>query len=410
MVEDSLLVYDSDAKAWVNKDLGDLVFVGATEASSGKIGLVPAPKAGETELYLRSDGTWGVPGGSAHTILTVENNDGEEHSDLIISAVDGQDHQIGDIVIVKDPIGESLWQYTAYVYDGNEWCAMDGNYDAKNVYFSDDLITTTAMGNIKLTNGQATIPSKGKNLKQVFETIYTKESDPSVTSPSVSLTFSNAKAYEVGTKVAPNYVAIFSSGSYSYGPATGITAQSWEVKGNDGSSATVSKGSLPEITVTDNTNYSITAKATYNEGAVPVTNLGNECPSKKIAAGTASASKGAITGYRSGFWGTQMDAESELDSSAIRSLTASGKGLSNGSTFTINIPVGAKRVIIAYPATLRDLTSVKDVNGMNTEIAGVFVPSTVSVEGVNSYDAIDYKLYVYENQGATKVNTYDVTI
>lgn len=307
-------------------------------------------------------------------------------------------------------MGESLWQYTAYVYDGNDWCAMDGNYSAENVYFSDNLITTTAMGNIKLTNGQAIIPSKGKNLKQVFETIYTKESEPSVTNPSVSLAFSNAKAYEVGTKVIPSYVATFSSGSYSYGPATGITAQSWEIKGSDGSSATTPTGSLSEITIIDNISYSISAKVTYSEGTVPITNLGNECPSKKIAAGSASTTKGTITGYRSSFWGTQMDTESELDSNAIRNLTASGKGLSNGSTFTVNIPVGAKRVIIAYPATLRDLSSVKDVNGMNTEIKDAFKLSTISVEGANGYDAIDYKLYVYENQGATKVNTYNITI
>lgn len=287
---------------------------------------------------------------------------------------------------------------------------MDGNYDAENVYFGQDLITTTEMGNITLTNGSAIIPSKGKNLKQVFETIYTKESNPTVALPAVTLTFSNAKSYEVGTKVTPSYVATLSSGSYTYGPATGISAQNWEITDTNSNSATIAKGNLPELTVADNTSYSITAKATYNEGAIPVTNLGNACPEKKIAAGMASTSKGSITGYRNSFYGTLAETETALDSAAIRSLKASGKALSNGSTFTINIPVGAKRVIIAYPATLRDLTSVKDVNGMGAEIKGTFALSTVSVEGANGYNAIDYKLYVYENQGATKVNTYDVTI
>lgn len=287
---------------------------------------------------------------------------------------------------------------------------MDGNYNAENVYFDSDLITTTEMGNIKLTNGQATIPSKGKNIKQVFETIYTKEQDPSVTNPSVTLSFSNAKAYEVGSKVTPSYSATFASGSYSYGPATGITVTGWEISDSDGNTATVAKGTLPELTVTDSTNYSITAKANYGEGAIPVTNLGNECPAKKIAAGSVPATKGKITGYRNVFYGTLMDGETEITSAVVRGLTASNKALNNGSTFTINIPVGAKQVIIAYPATLRDVNSIKDVNGMNAEIKGTFIKSSLNVEGANGYDTIEYKLYVFSNQGATAVNTYDVTI
>jgi hypothetical protein len=42
---------------------------------------------------------------------------------------------------------------------------MDGNYNAENVYFDEDLITTSAVGNITLTNGSATIAAAGKNLK-----------------------------------------------------------------------------------------------------------------------------------------------------------------------------------------------------------------------------------------------------
>lgn len=34
-------------------------FVGATANASGKAGLVPAPSTGATNLFLRSDGTWG---------------------------------------------------------------------------------------------------------------------------------------------------------------------------------------------------------------------------------------------------------------------------------------------------------------------------------------------------------------
>lgn len=38
-------------------------FVGASSTAAGKMGLVPAPNAGENNLFLRGDGTWDVPFG-----------------------------------------------------------------------------------------------------------------------------------------------------------------------------------------------------------------------------------------------------------------------------------------------------------------------------------------------------------
>lgn len=38
-----------------------------------------------------------------------------------------------------------------------------------------------------------------------------------------------AGEYEVGTDVTPQYSAVLNAGSYTYGPATGITASSLEV-------------------------------------------------------------------------------------------------------------------------------------------------------------------------------------
>lgn len=46
----------------------------------------------------------------------------------------------------------------------------------------------------------------------------------------------------------------------------------------------------------------------------------------------------------------------------------------------------------AYPATLRDVSSVQDVNGMNAEVKTAFTKTVVSVEGANGYQAIDYNM------------------
>lgn len=59
---ESLLIYDSGIKQWVNKSLADAImtFVGATTSSKGVAGLVPPPPKGQRNLFLRSDGSWAV--------------------------------------------------------------------------------------------------------------------------------------------------------------------------------------------------------------------------------------------------------------------------------------------------------------------------------------------------------------
>ncbi len=371
--------------------------------------MVPAPAANQLDLFLKSDGTWAKPS-IDHTILTLENTDQSSHADLIIAATDGLDSISGDIVIVKDLIADGKWQYTAYVFDNDEWHAMDGNYNAENVYFDEDLITTSAVGNITLTDGQATIAAAGKNLKQVFETIFVKEENPTKTNPSVTLTFSNGKEYEVGSLVRPNYVATFSSGKYTYGPATGVTVSSWEVTDSDGNILTTDKGSFETITITDDTNYSITAVANYTDGAIPVTNLGNEYSDAQILAGSASATKGGLIGYRNTFYGT-LDNKNEMTSATIRGLTPTNKGLSNGSAIKCPIPVGAYRVVFAYPAELNDLSSVTDTNGLGAEISSGFTKITIDVEGKDKYEAKSYKVYYIDYAEANDVeNSYTFTI
>ncbi len=329
----------------------------------------------------------------------------------ITNAVGATALQTGDLAIVKRAIAGDKFQYTGYAYNGSEWAAMDGNYNAENVYFAKDLITTSAVGNITLTNGQATIAAEGKNLKQVFETIFVKEKNPTVTQPSVSVSLSGAGAKEVGTKVTPSYNATFNKGSYEYGPDTGLAA-TWAVKDSRNEEGTAAAGSFSELEVGDNTNYTVTATATYSAGATPLTNIGNPYAAGAIVAGSKNGTSSAITGYRNSFYGTLTEMPEALSSSTIRGLSGKANAKwTNGKTFTISIPVGAKAVIFAYPATLRDVTSVKDVNGLSAEVKSAFVKSTLSVEGANAYAGADYKVYVSEfAEAVQKANTYNVTI
>lgn len=268
---------------------------------------------------------------------------------------------------------------------------MDGNYNAENVYFSEDLITTTAIGNITLTNGQATIAAAGKNLKQVFQTIFVDEKDPTTTQPSVAITLSKAGDYEVGTEVETSYSARLKSGSYTYGPPTNVVANTWSVSDGTNTKDTAS-GAFDNIIVGDDTNYTLTATATYGDGAIPVTNLGNPYSSGQILAGSATGTSSAIKGHRKSFYGSREE-KNNLTSELIRNLNATEGMLSANSEIKVNVAVNALSVVFAYPATLPDLVSVTDTNAMGSEILSSFTQEIIAVNGANNYEPCNYKVY-----------------
>ena len=325
----------------------------------------------------------------------------------------------GDQAIVTNTIKDDLKSYTAYIWDealnegAGNWVAMDGNYNAENVYFDEDLITTVPVGNITLTNGQATIEATGKNLKQVFDMIYRQEKNPEIIPPSISISAPNNRAYEVGSKVTPSYSGSYNPGSYEFGPETGVTASNWKATNNiTTESISGREGSFEEYIVNDDSNYVITISASLSVGAVPNTNLGNPYQDGQISAQEkVEVKSNAITGYRNTFYGT-LTHQDELTSAIIRSLTSSSKALSNGSTFEIDILQGCKRVVIAYPSDLRNMTSVIDVNDSNANIVTAFQsPQLIQVKGAaDGYDK-EYKVYTLDFANPYNTNNkYIVTI
>ena len=318
----------------------------------------------------------------------------------------------GDIGVVKRQIAEGKFSYTAYVYGGEAWEAADGNYSVDNVYFGNDLTITAPIGVQTIdASGSKTLATTGKNVKQVFDMLVAEEKNPTTTQPSVAVTLTGAGAKEAGSKFTPSYTASLNPGKYQFGPATGVVATSWSVTDTAGGSADTATGKFAEFTVEDGTNYTITATANYNEGAVPVTNLGNEYPAGKIVAGSKNKVSASVTAYRNSFYGTTANKDA-LDDAAIRSLAGkSNKTLANGAKFDVSVPVGAMRVVIAYPASLRDMSSALDVNGLNAESVSSFKKQEINVSGANAYSPIAYKVFTLEFANANdKANTFKVTI
>lgn len=301
--------------------------------------------------------------------------------------------------------------------DGKLWVKAATEIDtilAEKVMFDSNMVFTEQFGKYTPSGGKVTIPSEGKSLKGLLLDAYSEDKNPVITQPSVSISSSTARAYEVGTVVTPAYSGSFNVGKYEYGPTpTGVLVTEWQATNNVTTEAkTTQTGSFAQYTVPDGSNYRITIKATYSDGATPVTALGAPYEAGKINGGSKTAQSGAITGYRNSFYGTLADKSVDVDNTVIRALQQkSGKSLANGNTFTVNIPVGSEAVLILYPATLRDVTSIKDVNGLNADITSAFTKSEMSVTGANNYTAINYKMYRldYAKPNDT-VNRYTVTI
>lgn len=357
-----------------------------------------------------------VEGGTTTPVSIYSGQATGEQTDIEVLSQIAPSPRHGDIGIVTHDIYDEIDSSNAYVYntsgDANIWQPLNSKYNAEDVYFASNLVITANIGVQTIdSSGSKTLDTAGKNLKQVLDMIVAEEKNPSVTQPSVSVTLSNSGVKEVGTNFTPNYNCRLNSGSYQYGPATGVTATSWSISDTNSNSSDTQNGSLTAFQVIEDTNYRVSVTVQHTAGAIPVTNLGNEYASGQIKAGSKSANSATVTGYRNTFYGTLTTKDSLPDSTVIRGLSRSNRQLNNGSKFSINIPVGAIRVVIAYPATLRNLTSVTDVNGMGAEISSSFVLNTIQVAGENNYNPVDYKVYIldYANANDT-VNTYNVTI
>ena len=299
----------------------------------------------------------------------------------------------GDIAIIKEALQGGKYQYTAYVRGETNWEAMDGNYDAENVYFQKDLTITAPIGVQTIpSSGSKTLSTTGKNIKQVFDMIVAEEKNPSTTQPSVTLNSSNIGAKEVGTNIAIAYSFATNPGSYTYGPATGVTFSGYEATFN-GETLTGASGTFASVQVTDSTSLSISGKCSSSEGVIPVTNLGNPYEAGKIAAKNYTPSKGKLTGFRGWFYGYYNGGQAIADPAAITS--AQLRAFGTKTSFPTSMDT-SKMQQMFFAAPKGRVSSVSISNAVNGAPLTV-VKGTCSVEGANGYNAVEYDLFYVAN-------------
>ena len=362
--------------------------------------------------------------GNKHTFTVTNGNDGVGISKIEKTATSGL---VDTYTITLTNGNTSTFTVTNGQGGGGSGTVTIDEIDPSKVVFNETVYTGYSVGNIGLTNGRGILAKVGDNLLQVMKNIYNKTNYPTKKDPSVTITFPQAGLYEVGVVVAPSYSATFNKGSYNDDTNTGVKVESWSITDTDGHTSTSPSGDFEDysFTVTESTNYKITAKATHSAGDMPKDSNGDDYPDGQIKAGTVSKTSSALTGYRKTFYGVLSEKE-ELTDANIRgiceNLTASSTALGNGSNFTITIPESTTakpiyRVLIAYPATLRDLTRVEDKNDANTDIKSGFKlvkkpdKSMLNIAGANDYLPIAYKVWIMDySDPYDTANEYKVTI
>ena len=336
----------------------------------------------------------------------------KEESDTQALAREITNPKKGDMAVVIRIIAGDKKSYKAYIHNGTAFAAMDGNYSAENVYFDADLTYTANIGVLTVpSTGSGTIQASGKNVKDVLAGILAKETNPSKTNPSVAFsTQTGFGTFEIGTKANLTYGATLNAGSYTYGPATGITAQSWSVSCTGVAGTKTTATGTFENVVAESNSKRIVATAQYGDGAIPVTNLGNPYEAGQIKAGSATANSYELKGVRYMFWGPMTDASAELNSANIRAL-AHNKESGTGALSTFGAGAGAKKVVVAVPAGRR-ISKVIMPSALNADVTALFVKQSaqVQVEGANAYAATAYDVYVYQPASIDAAETYTVTI
>lgn len=248
----------------------------------------------------------------------------------------------------------------------------------------------------------------GETLTSILKKQFAKQIPPTYNAPTMSMSPSN-QTVESGTKVNPTVTA-----SYNKRDGGDVTNYKLDRIVNGQTTTVINNASIQpyvqdEIMVQDGGLLKFTAKIDYAAGPIKEDNLGDPYPSTSIKAGSLTNTI-TYTGQRKTFYGKDTKSQAATTSTEVRALPQSVMNAANGTKLTINIAAGDTRVTFAYPATLRDVTSVLS-SALNLNVKDTFVKSLVDVEGANGYNAIQYKVFTYIPAiPFASSDTYTVTI
>lgn len=257
----------------------------------------------------------------------------------------------------------------------------------------------------------------GTTFSEFVELVSKRTLPPAYTGPTLTISSNPAPtSFEVGTVISP--LITRSLALNDAGPEISTTLT------KDASLISTSYPYTDPSVTLDTTPFTYQGTVTYGEGACKLDNRGNIDCNGHILAGTITSNSITFIGTRMAFFGTptstpttsaQVRALGNSSFNSTNNATVDATGITIGNfavpSFTITIPIGATRVVFAYPITSRAVASVKYQELADSEVKFNFVESVVSVEGSNGFPAASYRVFTYiPVEPFSLVNRYKVYI
>lgn len=236
--------------------------------------------------------------------------------------------------------------------------------------------------------------SKDMTVENIVKKLLMKQVPPTYVQPSVAISNnagSSAGNYEIGSTLNVKLRATFTQ--HDAGELTNIQFKKNSVNVGEASTSTPADYAEESLSLVSATTYSATA--TYAEGDVKNDNLGQAYPTGHIEAGSRDTSNYVFTPYRMGYFAGYTSDVAELTSAAIRNLQTKSNAAYRAGSFKITVKAGAKRVVIAAPATNAGVTKILNESALNADVTSTFAKSTIDVEGANGHAAITYNVWTY---------------
>ena len=289
------------------------------------------------------------------------------------------------------------------------WIAKDGS-TVISTSRTQEAITVNGVTGLGIANG-ATI-SAGTSLDDFVKMVVQKAIPATYTAPTVSIANNGGQAsgnVEAGTTISPKLKATFTKNDAGDLTSIAIKKGGTEVANGTESPLTYNGESI----IIGDESITFTASATYGDAPVKTNNLGQESKENWFAGGTVNSGNYTITGKRNLFYGTGVGSVPEVTSDMVRGLTNKKLAPASGTSFNINVAVGQQYIIIAYPATLRDINNVTYVEANDSGMASSFAKTTINVADARggSNGTMSYKVYTYAMAvPAAAAMTFKVTI
>lgn len=230
--------------------------------------------------------------------------------------------------------------------------------------------------------------AEGTAVLNVVQNMLQSTTAVSYFAPTLSLSGTVPNMVEIGTSIQPTLTPTWTQNDA--GTITRYYIKRNNLMAFDTSSAQVYIDN--EYIATD-TPTTYRAYAEYGDGPVKNNSMGTPDPNGRVLAGTVQSNQVSYVGARYLWYDKDVQTLAVADSAEVRTLTGQILNAVNGTAFTLVVPAGTRRITLAYPASLGELSSFRDV--VFGEAKDVFTLTYIEVEGADGYSAITYNVYTY---------------